>query len=166
MTFQSLKSLRKLTANERSDLVELYRGSGLTQVEFCKEHGLSLSSFKNWSYRGKPRRDKNPPEIKGYPGNGMAESMAADSPILFKAITVEDDSAIEDVLFVQNPPLDRPPLFGRTSERTIEAVSAFKAVRTSQPPLIRIDLSSFSIAVPKGFDNDTLTRILSILKAA
>ena len=136
MTLRPLKPSSELTETDGSVFVDLYRKSGLTQAAFCKQHGLSLSSLKNWSYRCKSQGD-----VKGDGmGRPTKDEREDDASVLFKPVRVDDDLCGEDFSSLPQPPFDKGPL-------------------------IQIDLSLFRISVPNGFDSDTLRRILSIVKA-
>jgi transposase-like protein len=39
---------RRMSAEERSRLVSLFRGSGLTQAEFAGQQGIRLSTLHHW----------------------------------------------------------------------------------------------------------------------
>jgi transposase-like protein len=51
MDSTSTSGRRRLSAEERSRLISLYRGSGLTQSEFARQEGLKLSTLRQWLYR-------------------------------------------------------------------------------------------------------------------
>lgn len=42
---------QRVSAEERSRFVSLYRASGLTQVEFAQQQGINLSTLRQWLYR-------------------------------------------------------------------------------------------------------------------
>ena len=50
------------SAEDRRELIERYKASGLSKAEFCRRHGLKLSTLYNWmsSGRGKVRRRTRP----------------------------------------------------------------------------------------------------------
>lgn len=51
------KSVRKRgSAPQWRDLFQRYESSGLTQEQFCRRHGLALSSFQRWRQRLRVRR--------------------------------------------------------------------------------------------------------------
>jgi hypothetical protein len=46
---------RRRTASERTQWVERFRASGLTQVEFAEKEGLNLGTFRQWLYRSQTK---------------------------------------------------------------------------------------------------------------
>lgn len=47
------------TAQRRAELVEAYRGSGLTMAAFARREGLKYPTFAGWVLKGRgPRRGK------------------------------------------------------------------------------------------------------------
>lgn len=51
--------MRSRGAEYWSETLSEYRGSGLTQGEFCRRRGLSLATFRSWLYAGGgSRRDR------------------------------------------------------------------------------------------------------------
>lgn len=47
---------QRVSAEERSRLVCLFRASGLTQAEFAQQQGIKLSTLHQWLYRGVPKK--------------------------------------------------------------------------------------------------------------
>ena len=45
---QNLIPKKKLSPDERRALCQQWKTSGLSQSEFCRQHGLALSSFHQW----------------------------------------------------------------------------------------------------------------------
>ena len=41
---------RRISAEERSRLVSLFRGSGLTQLKFAQQQGIKLCTLQRWLY--------------------------------------------------------------------------------------------------------------------
>ena len=73
----------RLTPQKRSRLVAQYRASGLTQSQFAQQHGLKLSTLRQWIYR--PEGQRSPlgtprPAFQEVPLSGLAflESWAAE----------------------------------------------------------------------------------------
>lgn len=46
---------RRYSSEERQHLLDLYRTNQWTQGQFAREHGLKLSTFRQWLYRPKKR---------------------------------------------------------------------------------------------------------------
>ena len=63
----STRPRRRFTADERANLVALYRQSGLTQSAFARQHEIKLGTLQQWLCRFKPQ----PPSI----GHGFQELM-------------------------------------------------------------------------------------------
>lgn len=42
---------RRRTADEWRDILKRFAGSGVGQREFCRRHGLNLTSFQRWHKR-------------------------------------------------------------------------------------------------------------------
>ena len=49
----SARPRRRFTADERANLVALYRQSGLTQRAFARQHGIKLGTLQQWLCRFK-----------------------------------------------------------------------------------------------------------------
>ena len=139
------------TESARRTLVDVYRKSGLSQKVFCEQHGVKASTFKNWFYR--------------YPECSQLDAIEADvahfgqtldPSFLFKAITVQ-----KDVDSPETPTPSSPAL--KIDSVAIEPPCL--NLSPSYPPSIHIECSMFRIAVPTGFDAETLQRILSVIQA-
>lgn len=137
------------TESARINLVVAYRKSGLSQKIFCEQHGVKASTFKNWFYR--------------YPECSQPDAIEADvahfgqtldPSFLFKAITVQ-----EDVEAPETPTPSSPAL-----KPASVSIKPSCLHHTSSALNIHIDCSAFRIAVPTGFDVETLQRILSIMQ--
>ena len=113
------------------DMVAKYRSSGLTQKQFCQEHGIAYTTFKNWVYRTKESTDNiSETEIGSFVPvkTQVPFSSAHESP--------EEPASGEFVTDI--------PLF---------------------PKLLAPDLQiqlpqGYAIIVPRGFDDDTLRRVI------
>lgn len=47
---------QRISAEERTRLVSLFRKSGLTQVEFARQNGIKIHTLHQWLYRRRARR--------------------------------------------------------------------------------------------------------------
>jgi hypothetical protein len=47
---------QRISAEERSRLVSLFRKSGLTQVEFARQNGIKIHTLHQWLYRSAAKR--------------------------------------------------------------------------------------------------------------
>jgi transposase-like protein len=51
---------RRVSAEERSRLVSLFRDSGLKQAEFARRQGIKLSTLHQWLYRPAGKKKTKP----------------------------------------------------------------------------------------------------------
>lgn len=56
MDSPSTSRRQRVSAEERSRLVSLFRASGLTQAEFSLQQGIRLSTLRQWLYRSAARK--------------------------------------------------------------------------------------------------------------
>jgi transposase-like protein len=62
----------RVSAEERSRLVSLYRASGLTQAEFARRQGLKLATLQQWIYRsGSKKKKKIPARFREFPASAI-----------------------------------------------------------------------------------------------
>ena len=61
MDFEPSLHRRRASAQERSRVVGLYRASGLTQGQFATQHGIKLSTLRQWLYRPDSKMKGNIP---------------------------------------------------------------------------------------------------------
>ena len=47
---------QRISAEERTRLVSLFRKSGLTQVEFARQNGIKIHTLHQWLYRSTAKR--------------------------------------------------------------------------------------------------------------
>lgn len=52
---------QRVSAGERTRLVSLYRGSGLTQAEFARQQGVNLFTLRQWVRRSEAKAQKKIP---------------------------------------------------------------------------------------------------------
>lgn len=55
---------RQFSAAQRQEFVALYRQSGLTQVEFARQHEIKVCTFHQWLRRRKPPTRSTRPVFK------------------------------------------------------------------------------------------------------
>ena len=113
------------------DVVAKYRSSGITQKQFCQEHGIAYTTFKNWVYRTKESTDStSEAEIGSF--------VPVKTQVSFSS-TFESAEISAPGKFVNDIPLS-PKL---------------------SAPDLQIQLpQGYAIVVPRGFDADTLRRVI------
>lgn len=50
--------MKKFTDQERQRILDDWENSSLSQIEFCRKNGITVSSLRNWKYRGKNSASK------------------------------------------------------------------------------------------------------------
>ena len=55
--------LRRRNAQEREQLVEEFKVSGMSQAAFCEERGIHLATFKSWFYKKQASRETHFAEV-------------------------------------------------------------------------------------------------------
>ena len=58
-------SKRRYTADEQYEMVIECRSSGLTDYQWCMEHGINMNTFHSWVKRLKTRHHRNVPRRYG-----------------------------------------------------------------------------------------------------
>lgn len=137
--------------SDHPTVVRSFLTSGLSQKAFCKQHDLKLSTFKNWVYRyhRRPVDQTSLNSSKDIPFSLPSPIAPVAPQPLFMPIHVTPDEA-------QGQPMPD------TSSRCSLPSSSL----SSPPPFLRLDTGCFSLTIPVGFDPDTLSSVLSIVKAA
>ncbi len=64
---QTMKNMKGKTTTPayKARMVRKWEASGMTAVQFCKKHGLALSSFYHWSSEAGGKRPRTKKESKG-----------------------------------------------------------------------------------------------------
>ena len=59
--------MKSLTAKQREwqSRIEDYQASGLSQIEYCRRHGIKPKLFYNWKHRLKQLDSNSSPSMKG-----------------------------------------------------------------------------------------------------
>jgi len=60
---QGRRVLRRRNAQEREQLVEEFKASGMSQAAFCEERGILLATFKSWFYKREPASEAHFAEV-------------------------------------------------------------------------------------------------------
>lgn len=83
---------RRVSAEERSRLVSLFRASGLTQAQFAEQQGIKLSTLHLWLYRGARRKNK-PPRFCEVPVSSLVSTAWAAELVLGSGMTLRLSAA-------------------------------------------------------------------------
>ncbi len=132
----------RVPADQQYQLITECRASGLSDYQWCKEHGIHPGTFYNWVSR---LRKKACYEISG----SLSKAEPAPTPVQevvrlnFKS---EEEQSV--AMLLVPPALERPP---RSSEITA---------------MIEISLGNATIRIANGADPATLDRVLSLVKGA
>ncbi|MDA1038590.1 MAG: hypothetical protein O2877_02790 [bacterium] len=136
----NIPSILNTSESEQIDLVAAYLRSGLTQKSFCKWRGIEISVFKGWLSRYKECAN-NTRKTKDRP-----LPPAVDAPSsLFKVLKVQEEES---------------PSVAAAVEPVSPAAPRVSTLRIEKS----IEKNLFSIKVPKGFDQETLRNILSVMQ--
>ena len=119
----------------KAEMVAKHQSSGLTQSQFCRENGLVLTTFNNWIHRLK-KTDK--------------------------AVCEANIGKFVDVKVAESAMTQ--PRLSEELNRT-QAKPAFYSIPQPSPPAdLQIQLpSNCVIIVPRGFDDETLRRVVKVV---
>lgn len=125
-----------------------FQNSSLTKHEFCKQHGLQYSTFKNWFYRF----------------NAAEKSAALLSEAAEHKHTVEGQrsSFFQPVHVICDKEADEH--FDNSESTPLRMSTSSNPNR--EPPVIPdlcLEMREFRLAIPVGFDPVSLRSVLSIL---
>ena len=56
MEITSIQKYKKYTVQERTELLDAYKRSGVSQIEWCEEHGIAEGTLHKWMNRDKSRQ--------------------------------------------------------------------------------------------------------------
>ncbi|MCP5458761.1 MAG: hypothetical protein H6971_03900 [Gammaproteobacteria bacterium] len=56
---------KRRTARQWAEIITQYRASGLSDTLFCREHGLTLRTFRKWKYRNPVTQQKPAAKTQG-----------------------------------------------------------------------------------------------------
>lgn len=127
-----------------------FKNSSLSKPEFCKQHGLQYSTFKNWVYRFNTAAKLVAPssEIKDHK-NFVEDERSS----LFQPVHVICDKETNDHFEdSQSTPLQMSP---SSNPNKMPLAS----------PDLCLEMKEFRLAIPVGFDPASLRSVLSILRS-
>jgi hypothetical protein len=127
-------------ASDWVERIDAWRSSGLSLPKFCARHGIKEATMNRWLYK---------PECKQAVEKArQARSVAAEKSVSFA---------------VESPP-KQPPAFVPVRLRQI--ISKGTKIPESMPcSSIEILVGERRIAVPRGFDAETLRRVIDVLES-
>lgn len=132
----------RVPANQQLQLIMECRASGLSDYQWCKEHGIHPGTFYNWVSRLRKKACCEIPE---------SISKAEPSPVpVQEVVRLNFDTKVSEpkpVLLCQ-PALEHPAGF------------------TDIPAMIEISLGNATIRIANGTDPVILDRVLSLVKGA
>ena len=127
-------------AAEWAEILRRFRRSGQSQLAFCEQHGLSHHALRWWHYQPRAKR-------------------------LLQAL---DGAAPRSRLRTADPKLPEPRAHRFLPVRVIEAEPAREAEgpsRDASSPIQILLNGGRRIAVPPGFDAETLLRVVHLLES-
>ncbi len=128
-------SKRRYTADEQYEMVIECRSSGLTDYQWCMEHGIKINTFHSWVKRLKARHHCNVPRRYG---NRIIDLPPVKQDVV--RIDVIDDAVSEDAV-----PIIKESLSPSTHCDT---------------PAIKIQMSGIDISVSNHADPSLVSHIL------
>lgn len=116
-----------------SEMITKYHSSGQTQKQFCAEHGLSYTAFKNWAPRIKKHAAQKTDSVK------------------FVEVKLNESTPATTLPTPTQPLLSEPP----------KNLDPSPPAQTSSQPDLQIQMpTNCVIIVPRGFDDETLRRVV------
>ena len=138
-----------VSRDEQIRLIHECRNSGLSDNQWCLQHGIRPGTFYNWVSRIKKKGDVYIPD----PG-GAAEYWPEAKPDIVQINLVREDSkSISDSQENAKPIL---PTFTSQPENCI----------TSPVPVMELELNGAKLRISNGIDPGLLLQVLQILRGA
>lgn len=131
----------RVPANQQIQLIMECRASGLSDYQWCKEHGIHPGTFYNWVSRLRKKACEIPESISN------AEPSTANVQEVVRLNFNPKASKSEPMLLGQ-PALEHPTGI------------------TDIPAMIEISLGNATIRIANGIDPMILDRVLSLVKGA
>lgn len=131
----------RVPADQQLQLIMECRASGLSDYQWCKEHGIHPGTFYNWVSRLRKKACEIPESI----------SSAEPSP-----------APVQEVVRLRFNPKTSEPEQMRLCQPTLE----YPAGITDMPVVIEIALGNATIRIANGTDPVILDRVLSLVKGA
>lgn len=131
----------RVSADQQYQLIMECRNSGLTDYQWCKEHGIHPGTFYNWVSRLRKRAcyDIPAPASRG----SLAPSDVPEVVKLDFGIKTEEPDLI-----------------------SIESCQSVSALSASRNPVIEISLGQATIRISNGTEPAMLGQILSLVRGA
>jgi hypothetical protein len=125
-----------------------FQNSSLSKPEFCKQHGLHYSTFKNWFYRINTAAKSAAPLTETRDPKLFVEGRRSS---LFQPVHVTCDKEADDH-------------FDDSDSTSLRMSPSSNPKRVSPViPDLCLEMREFRLAIPIGFDHDSLRSVLSIL---
>lgn len=139
----------KVSRDEQIRLIHECRTSGLSDNQWCLQHGIRPGTFYNWVSRVKKKGDVYIPD----PG-GAAEYWPEVKPDIVQINLVREDAkSITDSQEIAKPIV---PTFASQPESSI----------TSPAPVMELELNGAKLRISNGIDPGLLLQVLQILRGA
>ena len=139
----------KVLRDEQIRLIHEWRTSGLSDNQWCLQHGIRPGTFYNWVSRIKKKGDVYIPD----PG-GAAEYWPEAKPDIVQINLVrEDTKCISDPQETAEPNI---PAFTSQPENRI----------TSPAPVMELELNGAKLRITNAIDPGLLLQVLQILRGA
>ena len=139
----------KVSRDEQIRLIHECRTSGLSDNQWCLQHGIRPGTFYNWVSRIKKKGDVYIPD----PG-GAAEYWPEVKPDIVQINLVREDT--KSVPAPQETVKPIIPAFTSQSENCI----------TSPVPVMELELNGAKLRISNGIDPELLLQVLQILRGA
>ena len=139
----------KVSRDEQIRLIHECRTSGLSDNQWCLQHGIRPGTFYNWVSRIKKKGDVYIPD----PGGAEEYWPEAKPDIVQINLVREDTKSISDPQENAKPIL---PTFTSQPENCI----------TSPVPVMELELNGAKLRISNGIDPELLLQVLQILRGA
>jgi hypothetical protein len=139
---------------EQIRLIYECRNSGLSDSQWCRQHGIATSTFSNWIGRGKKRGDIIPDPIS-------AEEYWPDAkPDIVQVNLMPDGANAGNSVAV--------PTARELSNRSVSRISTDTAPTAFQPgiPVIEMELGGVRLRITNDIDPNLLAQTVQILRGA
>ena len=60
-----MSATNRRTARQWAEIITQYRASGLSDTSYCRKHGLTLRTFRQWKYRCRAAQPKRSAQAPG-----------------------------------------------------------------------------------------------------
>ena len=139
----------KVSRDEQIRLIHECRSSGMSDSQWCLQHGIRPGTFYNWVSRIKKKGDVYIPD----PG-GAAEYWPEAKPDIVQINLVREDTQSMSVPQKTVEPI--VPAFTAQPENSI----------TISAPVMELELNGAKLRISNGTDPELLLQVLQILRGA